>query len=208
MKEKLGLGLAFLLIILVASHHARAQADEEAAGQAAEAAGNLRQAFTHYMASFKAVSDAYDKDRSKSNTEAFDRIRTRIINVVRKLKPPPAVPDEAIALEGRAEAAFSSARKPQDYLDAADAYRRAITLAPWVPQYYFNGAVAEEMVGQLEAAILGMKRYLLAAPEADDATAVRKKIAGLEYQWRRRKGTRKWPRLRSRRKSREIMIRR
>jgi hypothetical protein len=50
-----------------------------------------------------------------------------------------------------------------------------------VPAYYFNQGIAHEKAGKLREAKQSFEFYLLAAPNAQDAREVRKRIAGLEF---------------------------
>jgi len=147
--------------------------DEESLGRQAEQAGKRREALTHYVAALRQAIEGSDVDQ---------RLREKAIAVVRKLKPAPAVPNEVIDHEGRAEAAVKSATKKEDFLDAASEYRKALRLAPWLAQDYFNLGVVLEKAGSFDEALRSFKLYLLAAPSAQDATEVRKKIAGLQYE--------------------------
>lgn len=148
-------------------------ADEESLASQAEEAGKLRQALTHYVEALQSTYEGSSKDQ---------RLREKIIKLAQKIQPPPAVPDEVINYEGRAEAAVRYAKKPDDYLDAAKEYKKALRLAPWVASYYFNLGVVLEKAGKPKDAIYNLKLYLLAAPDAHDAREVKKKIAGLEYE--------------------------
>ena len=108
-------------------------------------------------------------------------LREKIIRHVQAMKPAPAVPIEAEKFEGRAEFAIKSANTEADFLDAAKEYEKALLTAPWVPAYYFNQGIAFEKAGKLKEAKRSFEMYLLAAPNAQDARDVRKRIAGLEY---------------------------
>jgi len=163
-------------LVLAAVTPLSAQSAEDAA-RAAEQAGQYRQAFTLYMARWKEVTADYDRSQSPAASQAIERIRDAIFNVIRNVDPPPAVPDEATAFEGRAEAA----NNVRDYADAAEAYRQAIRAAPWVPRLYYNRAVVLERTGDTQGTIAHLTHYIHAAPGADDATDVKKKIAGLQY---------------------------
>jgi len=84
-------GWPVLLIMLAfapSSNEQVARSDREAAGLAAEQAGQLRTAFDDYVAALRALSDP-------SPAESDLRLRDRIIKLALKLDPPPAVPDEA-----------------------------------------------------------------------------------------------------------------
>ena len=108
-------------------------------------------------------------------------LREKIIRHVQTMKPAPAVPIEAEKFEGRAEFAIKSAETEADFLDAAKEYEKALLIAPWVPAYYFNQGIAFEKAGKLKEAKRSFEFYLLAAPNAQDAREVRKRIAGFEY---------------------------
>jgi len=147
-------------------------ANEASIGRQAEQAGKLRQALTHYVAALQSTSEGSSADL---------HLREKIIKLALKIKPPPAIPDELIEYEGRAEAAVQYAKTPEDYLDAAKEYKNALRIAPWVASYYFNLGVVFEKAGKPKEAIQNLKFYLLAEPNASDARQVHKKIKGLEY---------------------------
>jgi tetratricopeptide (TPR) repeat protein len=117
---------------------ASTQGNEEAQGQFAEQAGRLREAITHYIAALQSTIEGSDGER---------RLREKVIKLVLKLDPPPTVPTEAIRYEGRAEAAVKNARTSTDYTEAANEYRKALQLAPWVAHYYFNLGIILEKAG-------------------------------------------------------------
>jgi len=108
-------------------------------------------------------------------------LREKIIRHAQTMKPAPAVPIEAEKFEGRAEFAIKNAKTEADFLDAAKEYEKALLIAPWVPACYFNQGIAFEKAGKLKKAKRSVEFYLLAAPNAQDAREVRKRIAGLEY---------------------------
>jgi tetratricopeptide (TPR) repeat protein len=108
-------------------------------------------------------------------------LRGRIIALALTLNPKPATPDAVTMAEGAAEYAFKNAQTNSDFSDAAKQYEKALLLAPWLAADYFNCGVAHEKAGENKEAIRSFKFYLLAAPDADDATAVKKRIGGLQY---------------------------
>ncbi|MBU3911519.1 MAG: tetratricopeptide repeat protein [Candidatus Omnitrophica bacterium] len=108
-------------------------------------------------------------------------LREEIIAFVLTLKKPPSIPKEAIRFEGRAESAVNLANTKSDYLDAAAEYEKALKIAPWVARYYYNAGLVYEKAEEYSDAINALKLYLLAAPNAEDAMDIEKKIAGLEY---------------------------
>ena len=108
-------------------------------------------------------------------------LREKIIALALSIDPKPATPDGAIMAEGAAEYAFKNAKTNADYSDAAKQYEKALLLAPWLATDYFNCGVAYEKAGENKEAIRSFTLYLLAAPNADDAQAVKKRIGGLQY---------------------------
>lgn len=160
-----------ILFLLIFSTSALCATEEEM-GQAAEQAGKLRDALTHYVSALQSLYEGSADDQ---------RLREKIIEVAQKLDPPPAIPDEVITYEGRAEAAAQSAQTPEEMMVAASEYKKALKLAPWNASYYFNLGLVLEKAGAYQEAIQNFRFYLLAAPNAQDALEVKKKIGGLEF---------------------------
>ena len=124
----------------------------------------------------------YIADLQKNPTDYA--LREKIIKHVQTMSPAPAIPEEAEKFEGAAEYAFKNAKSTKseaDFLDAAKEYEKALLIAPWVSAYYYNQGVSFEMAGKLKEAKQSFEFYLLAAPNAQDARDVRKRIGGLEY---------------------------
>ena len=149
---------------------------EEALGQQAEQAGRLREALTHYVTALQSAPDGSDTDQ---------RLREKIIGLVPKLTPPPAVPDEATRYMGRGRAATEIAQSVDDFKKAAIEFQNALKVAPWLASGYFNLGVVQDRAGQYTEAIRSFKLYLLAAPSAPDSQDVQSRIAGLEYKQER-----------------------
>lgn len=148
-------------------------ADSEAQAIAAEQAGKYREALSYYTQELQGVPDGSTKEQA---------LREKIIDIAKKLRPAPAIPEEVVDLEGRAEAAARLATKPEDFRKAAREYQKIIRLAPWAGQYYFNLAVVLEKGKATKGAIGNYQLYLRALPDAQDAREVRKRIAGLTYE--------------------------
>jgi tetratricopeptide (TPR) repeat protein len=108
-------------------------------------------------------------------------LREKIIALALTLNPKPATPTAATQAEGAAEYAFKNAKANSNFSDAAKQYEKALLLAPWLAADYFNCGVAHEKAGENKEAIRNFSLYLLAAPNADDAQAVNKRIGGLQY---------------------------
>ncbi len=110
-----------------------------------------------------------------------DALREKIIALSLKLNPKPATPDAAIMAEGAAEYAFKNAKSNSDYSDAARQYEKALLIAPWLANDYFNCGVAHEKAGENQQAIHSFNFYLMAAPHASDAKDIKNRIGGLQY---------------------------
>lgn len=108
-------------------------------------------------------------------------LREKIIKLAQTIKPAPAVPEEAERFEGRAQFAFKNAKSPADYLDAAKEYEKAIAAAPWVPGYYADLCTIYEKAEKYAEAKKSCEFFLASSPSAQDASDVRKRIAGLEF---------------------------
>jgi tetratricopeptide (TPR) repeat protein len=113
---------------------------------------------------------------------ADNALRQKIIKLALSLDPKPLVPPEVYELVGRAKYAIEHASSTSDFASAADTFGRALLPAPWISDYYFNQGVAYEKAQKPDAAIACFRWYLTAAPDAQDANAVRERIGGLKYQ--------------------------
>ena len=108
-------------------------------------------------------------------------LREKIIKLALTLKPAPAVPEEAERRMARGEVAVERAKDAEGFRAAAAEFQAAADAAPWLAGAYFNLAVAQEKATRYADAIRSFKLYLLAAPAAKDADAVKKKIYKLEF---------------------------
>jgi len=149
-----------------------APADREAAGLAAEQAGQLRDALDNYLAALQALPESPPADADR-------RLRERIIKLALKLDPPPAVPAEAQERLAKGQAALKSATNPEDFKAAFLEFQRALRLAPWWASGYFTVGESLEKLGYYPAAAGIFELYLLAAPAAKDAETVQKRINDL-----------------------------
>ncbi len=164
------------LLLVAAVGLALAQSAKEAEGQAAEKAGKLREALTHYVAALQSVSESSADDL---------RRREAIIRLVQKLSPPPSIPEEATRFSVRGEIAIKEAKNTADFGEAAKEFSKAVRVAPWWVDGYYNLAVAQEKAGQLNEAIRSLNLYLLAAPASSDTEKVKRQIYALEYRQER-----------------------
>jgi hypothetical protein len=115
----------------------------------------------------------------KSPTD--NALREKIIKLTRTIKPSPAVPDAAVAFEGRAQFAFRSAKSEGDFLAAAQEYEKAVAVAPWVSGYYADLCTIYEKAGKFEDAKRHCGFYLIGLTDPAQITDVKRRIAGLEF---------------------------
>lgn len=111
-----------------------------------------------------------------------DALRTRIIQLSLTLDPKPADPPDLLETIGAATYAFKNAQINSGMKEAADLYAKAALEAPWRADLYYNEALALEKARLFDEAIKAYQFYLLAAPNAHDADAVRENIGALKYQ--------------------------
>ena len=118
----------------------------------------------------------------QKNPDALDgTLLGKIIKQAQEMTPAPVIPAEAVKFADRGEYAAKTAKTESDFADAAEEYKKAMLIAPWVAGYWFNIGVLREKANQPQRAANGFKLYLLAEPNAKDAREVQKRIAGLEY---------------------------
>ncbi len=161
------------VLLFIGMCNATAFADyEESLGQQAEAAGKYREALTHYVNAIQPASEGSPKDQE---------LREKIIKLVQKIQPPPAVPEEARRHMLRGEAAVDAARDKGGFLRAADEFGKALLLAPWLAEGYYNLGVVCDKAGLYEEAIRALNMYLMAKPNAGDAKQVHDLIYKIEY---------------------------
>lgn len=146
--------------------------DREAAGLAAEQAGQLSLALDNYVAALQAMPHTAPADADR-------RVRERIIRVALRLDPPPAIPDEAQQRITSGQTASKSARNPGELGTAVSEFQRALRIAPWLATGYFNLGDLQEKLRDYSEAIGSFELYLLAAPTAQDTESVQKRITDL-----------------------------
>lgn len=162
----------FLLVAILAAGMGAARADSESDGAAAEKAGRYREALTHYVTALQTATSGSEKDRV---------LRHKIIEVAPKVKPAPAAPEEMVRFLARGRAAVGAAKDEQGFERAANEFRQALKLAPWLADGYYNLGVVLDKAGRHAEAIQNLKLYLLANPNAADAKRVQELIYEVEY---------------------------
>lgn len=107
-------------------------------------------------------------------------LREKIIRLARLVKPAPAVPEDARRHFVKAVTMQKAAKNPGDYDLPADEYRKALLLAPWWTDAYFNLAKVHELKKEFPEAIRNLKLSIAAGPEGPEARAAQDKIYELE----------------------------
>jgi len=108
-------------------------------------------------------------------------LREKIIRHVQAMKQKPAIPEETERRMARGSAAVKGAKNEKDFQDAAAEFEKASLAAPWLPAVYYNLGITQDKAGKYKEAIQSLKLYLLAAPDASDAKAVKNLIYEIEY---------------------------
>jgi tetratricopeptide (TPR) repeat protein len=150
-------------------------ASNETAGDSAAQAGKLYNAMQDYMAAFHAVPTHWAENVEQP-------LREKIIKLVVRMNPPPAIPQDAVQHAAYAATAFQEAAGPEDLKHAAGELAQALRLAPWWGDAYKNLGLVLQKSGQFDAAARNLQLYLLATPKAPDAQQVQTQIYSLQYQ--------------------------
>lgn len=108
-------------------------------------------------------------------------LREKIIKHVQTMTPKPAIPEEAERYMARGAAAVKGAKADKEFQEAATEFEKASLAAPWLPAAYYNLGLTQDKAGKYKEAIQSLKLYLLTAPGAPDAKAVKTLIYEVEY---------------------------
>ena len=117
-------------------------------------------------------------------------LRKRIVKLAAKIKPAPALPEEAERFERLAQFAFKNAKSSADYLEVAKEYEKATSAAPWKPSYYFDLCTIYKKAEHYAEAKRSCEFFLASSPSVKDASNIRKRIAGLEFEMKKAKAAR------------------
>ena len=102
---------------------------------------------------FKTAVDAYQKDSTPTNA-------LKVIEIFKQLEPPPAVPEEAREPFVMGATVLKESNDAANATKAAELFGKAIHLAPWFAEAYYDRALARETAGQFNEATDDLKRYL------------------------------------------------
>jgi len=145
--------------------------DEESSGRQAELAGKLREALKHYVAALQSAPDGSDADQ---------RLREKIISLAQRIRPTPAVPEEARRHFVMGNTYMKDAKAPQDYNQAILEYKQALLVSPWFADAYNNLGIGLQAAGNYANAERTLKMYLETKPSDSDARAAQDRIYEIE----------------------------
>jgi tetratricopeptide (TPR) repeat protein len=123
---------------------------------------------------------------SLQKTPGNQALREKIIKLALTMKPAPALPQEAQDELAKGNELAKQATGQQALIDALAHFERAALLAPWWPDAYSSLGSMQEKLERIDDARTSLTLYLLAAPNASDADAVRAKIASFNPEERLR----------------------
>jgi hypothetical protein len=109
-----------------------------------------------------------------------NRLREQIIELAKTIKPWPAITPEARSFFVKGLTITKAAQDAAGQELAVENFQKALKLAPWWGDAYYNLAVAQELAGQLDASEASLKLYLLTGPGATDAQGAQDRISALE----------------------------
>jgi tetratricopeptide (TPR) repeat protein len=148
-------------VVAVFEEARRAARDPGVAAQAAEAAGRFQDAFFLYLSAIQALPEPPRRADDQ-------QLRERIIKLVRKLDPKPAVPQEA-----KTRVAGADGLEPGP---AVDELRKAVRIAPWWPDAIVKLAVALQLVDRADEAAMNLALYRLATEPETAASGSRSPV--------------------------------
>lgn len=88
-------------------------------------------------------------------------LREQLIKLATSIEPVPAIPEEAREPFIMGVTVLKKASDHAGAGKATDLFTRAINLAPWFADAYYNRAISREAAGQFEAAVDDLKLYLV-----------------------------------------------
>lgn len=115
--------------------------------------------------------DAREHPAAYVDAPAFDQV----VKAYRAAGGRQELPEEARRFQIQAFAAVDEGR----FGEAAEAFQRALDLAPWWPQGHFNLALTRAALDDYPGAVEAMGRYLKLEPSAQDSREAQDKI----YEW-------------------------
>jgi tetratricopeptide (TPR) repeat protein len=129
--------------------------------------GTLPESLKQQVAALAGLTEGSDAEQS---------LRKDIIASTMKLNPVPAIPEEARRHFVIANTFVRDGKQSQDYSHAIEEYKKALLLAPWYADAYYNLGVSLQASGDYPAAERALRLYLYSAPSASDARTVQDHI--------------------------------
>jgi len=150
-------------------------AEETRAGDTASGAGQLAEAFGHYV---RALQFLHEKNNAEEEELKINGILVKLAALRPQVRV--RVPAEADRHNRRAILLLQQARTAEDNDRAYHAFNDALFDAPWIPDLWLNAGLVAEKAGYPEGARSYLRRALLLDPEGADGPAIRQKIAALD----------------------------
>lgn len=141
------------------------------AGDAAAGRGENREAFDQYVSAYRSAV---------RGSELHGQSLGKLLEVLPQLQPAPEIPDDAKRFMLRGLELAKVARDPSGFQKAALEMEKAIRVAPWWWQAFYNVALMHEGAENYQTAIYALEWYLRANPNGADGEAVRNKIYVLQ----------------------------
>lgn len=142
-----------------------------AVGDKVRKAGDKAEALKNYVAALGEMPPGIEMELE---------LRRKVITFVRSWKPAPKVSRQARRHFNRAMGLVKMSKDASGYEKAIAELEKALVLAPWWAEAYFNLGLVQEKAKRFGPAVNSMRTYLLAKPGAKDAAQVESKIDQLE----------------------------
>ena len=165
-EEKLSRGDRTALFAALAPY----AASKEESASALQAQGRYKEALNELG---EAMGIAGDAEREK--------ILAAMSGIIGKDPRLSVLPEEAVKFALRGDVMTEEG----DFEEAAKQYRRAVNAAPYIARLHFNTAMVYGELQKYPQAVRSMQTYLLLAPEAPNARAVKNQIYKWEFKMER-----------------------
>ena len=119
------------------------------------------------------VSDLQNHPRDRAR-------RDNVVKLAAALPTPPPIPEEARRPFDRAVALMKQASGPQELDEPINLLRRALVVAPWWGDAYYNLSRALELTGQYDLAVKNLNYYLELNPPEAGARAARAHLSEIQ----------------------------
>ncbi|MGA3125616.1 MAG: ankyrin repeat domain-containing protein [Candidatus Korobacteraceae bacterium] len=114
------------------------------------------------------------------NAPYDEALRHKILKASTGLPTPPAIPEEARQLFLQASALIKQTSTPAELQKPIELLRKALVIAPWWGNAYYNLSRALELSGKYDEAVKQLNYYLELKPTEADASEARAHIAVIQ----------------------------